>query len=136
MSTITESIEHESVLGALTRKWRVWRHRRASMAELEHCGSAERHRIANDVGMNEAELCVLAGKWPDSLDLLRRRMDELKVNVSDGGQIEPEVMRDLQRTCALCMSKHRCGRDFVRDAAHPVWQEYCPNAMTFSALVR
>jgi hypothetical protein len=44
------------------------------------------------------------------------------------------VMRDLQRTCALCLSKRRCTHDLARHPADPVWEEYCPNAMTFSAL--
>jgi hypothetical protein len=123
------------MLDALARKWRVWQHRRAAMAELEHCGSTERRRIASDIGMNEGELCVLAGRWPDTLDLLRHRMDQLKLNPADGVQIEPEVMRDLQRTCGLCMSKRRCAHDFAKHAADPVWQEYCPNAMTLSALL-
>jgi hypothetical protein len=124
-----------SLLDALGRKWRAWRRRRAALAELDHCGSAERHRIAADIGMNEDELCVLAGRWPDRVDLLRQRMDQLRLSAADGGQIEPEVMRDLQRTCALCITKRRCTRDFAKHAADAVWQEYCPNAMTFSALL-
>jgi hypothetical protein len=135
MNATGESIERESVLGGLARKWRVWQHGRAALAELEHCGTAERRRIASDVGMNEGELCVLAGRWPDTLDLLRQRMEQLKLNAADGVQIEPEVVRDLQRTCALCMSKRQCAHDFAKRAAGPVWQEYCPNAMTFSALL-
>ncbi len=135
MVEIAGSTKRESVLGALARKWRTWQHRRAAMAELEHCGSAERRRIAGDIRMNEGELCVLAGRWPDTVDLLRQRMDQLQLNPSDGVQIEPEVMRDLQRTCALCMSKRRCGHDFAKHAAIPVWEVYCPNAMTLSALL-
>jgi len=135
MAETFEITQPEGVLDALARKWRIWQRRPAAMAELEHCGSAERQRIANDIGMNEDELWVLAGRWPDSIDLLRHRIEQLKLNSADGAQIEPEVMRDLQRTCALCMSKRRCTNDFAKRPNNPVWQEYCPNAMTFSALL-
>jgi hypothetical protein len=135
MAQTLETTQQEGLLDALARKWRIWQRRRAAMAELDHCGSAERQRIANDIGMNEDELCVLAGRWPDTVDLLRQRIDQLKLNPADGVQIEPEVMRDLQRTCALCMSKRRCTHDFAKRPNNPVWQEYCPNAMTFSALL-
>lgn len=135
MADAAETNEEQSVIAALARKWRIWQRRRAAMAELDHCGSAERHRIAADLGMNEGELCVLAGRWPDNLDLLRQRLDQLKLNASDGAQIEPEVRRDLQRTCALCASKRRCTRDLERNPADPMWEDYCPNAITLSALL-
>jgi hypothetical protein len=135
MAETLETTQQESVLGTLARKWRIWQRRRAAVAELDHCGSAERQRNANDIGMNGDELCVLAGRWPDTVDLLRQRIDQLKLNPADGVQIEPEVMRDLQRTCALCMSKRRCTHDFAKRPSNPGWQEYCPNAMTFSALL-
>jgi hypothetical protein len=135
MAQTLETTQQEGLLDALARKWRIWQRRRAAIAELAHCGSAERQRIANDIGMNEDELCVLAGRWPDTIDLLRQRIDQLKLNSAHGVQFEPEVMRDLQRTCALCMSKRRCTHDFAKRPNDPVWQEYCPNAMTFSALL-
>jgi hypothetical protein len=59
-----------------------------AMAELDHCGSAERKRIANDIGMNEDEFRVLAGRWPDTIDLLRQRIDQLNLNPADERQTD------------------------------------------------
>jgi len=135
MRQTAETIERHGMIGALAQKWRDWQRRRAGLAELRQCGPGERQRIAADVGVNEGELCVLAGRWPENLDLLRQRLDQLKLSSSDPAQIEPEVLRDVQRTCALCMSKRRCSHDLARHPSDPVWQEYCPNATTFSALL-
>ena len=135
MRQTAEVSERQGVIGTFAQKWRDWQRRRAATAELDYCGSAERRRIAVDLNMNETELCVLAGRWPDNLDLLRQRLEQLNLDGSDSTQIEPEVVRDLQRTCALCMSKRRCTHDLAKHPADPVWQEYCPNAMTLSALL-
>jgi hypothetical protein len=135
MRQTAEGSERQGVIGTLAQKWRDWQRRRAATAELDYCGSAERRRIAVDLNMNETELCVLAGRWPDNLDLLRQRLEQLNLDGSDSIQIEPEVVRDLQRTCALCISKRRCTHDLAKHPADPVWQEYCPNAMTISALL-
>jgi hypothetical protein len=56
MAQTLETTQQEGLLDALARKWRIWQRRRAAIAELAHCGSAERQRIANDIGMNEDEL--------------------------------------------------------------------------------
>jgi hypothetical protein len=135
MRQTAKGSERYGIIGSLAQKWRDWQRRRAATAELDCCGSTERRRIAADLNMNETELCVLAGRWPDSLDLLRQRLEQLNLDGSDSTQIEPEVVRDLQRTCALCMNKRRCTHDLAKRPADPVWQEYCPNAMTISALL-
>jgi Family of unknown function (DUF6455) len=62
-------------------------------------------------------------------------MEEIRLDAAEIGRIEPQVIRDLQRTCSLCASKRRCRHDLARDPSGPSWQDYCPNAMTFDALV-
>jgi hypothetical protein len=127
--------ERLSVLRQLTRLWRGWRQRRTAVAELNCCGSEEQDHIARDVGLSTPALRVLAGKWPDSADLLTRRMEQLALDAADIARVEPQVIQDLQRVCSLCASKGRCARDMAENPSDPGWQDYCPNAMTLKALL-
>jgi hypothetical protein len=86
--------------------------------------------MARDLGMSRGELFVLAGKWPDSADLLSRRLEQVKV-----ARVEPRVLRDLERVCTLCGSKRRCEYDLAIHPSNSPWTEYCPNATTISALM-
>jgi hypothetical protein len=104
------------------------------VAALDGCGPSETARIARDLGVGGPELRVLAGKWPDSSDLLSRRMKEIKLDGATTARIEREVFRDLQRVCTLCASKRKCQHDLARNPADPAWREYCPNATTLAAL--
>ena len=91
-------------------------------------------RIAREVGVSGGELSVLAGKWPDPTDLLYWRMNEIKLDRKEVTEIEPQVMRDLQRVCSVCGSKRRCAHDLASKPSDSAWQKYCPNATTLSAL--
>src|SRR5262245_8643521 len=120
----------------LARRWRGYAGRQRTLAALADCGPAEAARIAHDVGVSgAAELRVLAGKWPNSADLLARRMRQIKLDAAHIVQVEPEVVRDLERVCTLCASKRRCSRDFAKERSPSSWQAYCPNTMTLKALV-
>jgi hypothetical protein len=117
----------------LSRWWQNWRSRRAAIAELNRCGT-DVERLAADVGVSAAELSTLAGKWPGAAELLGRRMAQLKLDESGIRSKEPQVLRDLQRVCTMCASKGRCEHDLANNPADPVWQAYCPNALTLGAL--
>jgi hypothetical protein len=120
----------------LARWWRERAGRRSMLAALADCGPAETARIAHDVGVSgAAELRVLAGKWPNSAELLSRRMQQIRLDAAHIVQVEPEVVRDLERVCTLCASKRRCRRDFAKEQSPSSWQAYCPNMMTLKALV-
>jgi hypothetical protein len=123
-------------LHRLARRWREYVGRHSILAALGDCGPTEAARIARDIGVSgAAELRVLAGKWPDSADLLSRRMRQIKLDAANIVRIEPQVVRDLERVCTLCASKRRCSRDFAREPSGSSWQAYCPNTMTLKALV-
>jgi hypothetical protein len=118
------------------RWWQECASRRRTLQALADCGPAESARIAHDVGVSgAAELRVLAGKWPNSADLLARRMRQIKLDAAEIVRVGPEVVRDLERVCTLCASKRRCSRDFVKERFPSPWQAYCPNTMTLKALV-
>ena len=118
----------------LVHWWREWIYRRRTMADLDRCGSAGVERVARDLAMGKADLCILAGKWPASLNFLSRRMEELKLDATEIARVEPDVIRDLQRVCSLCASQRKCRHDLVRNPSDPAWREYCPNASTLAAL--
>jgi hypothetical protein len=119
----------------LARWWRVSASRRSTVAALADWGPAEAARIAHDISVSGAgELRVLAGKWPDSTDLLSRRMRQINLDAAKIVQVEPQVVRDLERVCTLCASKRRCSRDFAKGRSASSWQAYCPNTMTLRAL--
>jgi hypothetical protein len=58
----------------VTRWWRNLWGNRTGISELDKLDWDEMKHIARDVGTSTEELQALAGKWPDSADLLTRRM--------------------------------------------------------------
>ena len=134
MSHAMNFSEQIPLVRQLKHWWHSWRNSRTAIAELGRCGPDEVERVARDVGVTGVELCILAGKWPNSASLLNRRMEYLKLDAADIARVEPLVMRDLRRVCTLCDSKRRCARDMVKNPFDPVWQRYCPNTMTLAAL--
>jgi uncharacterized protein DUF6455 len=135
MSITSHARERSNVAGRLAQWWQGWRASRRTTRELGCCAREDVERMAHDVGVDRAELCILAGKWPDSADLLARRMGALKLDPADSGQVEPAVVRDLQRVCSLCASKRKCAHDLARHPSDPAWRDYCPNVATLDALM-
>ena len=97
------------------------------MAPLDVAEPADVLGYARDL---RRELSVLAGKWPDSADLLSRRLEQ--VNLAG---VESQVLRDLERVCTLCGSKRKCEYGLTIHPSGDAWTEYCPNAPTISALM-
>jgi hypothetical protein len=131
----TSSLQHGgSFFSVLDRWWRNWRESRARVAQLSAFTSRELDDVARDAGVTTDELRALAGKWPDSADLLNRRMAVLGLDPAEVNRGQPATSNDLRRLCSLCGSKRRCERDLAKHPADPVWTEYCPNATTLTAL--
>ena len=135
MSVATRTKDESKSVRRLVDFWRDWIKRRQTMAELDYCGPSERAHIAHDVGVSSADLCILAGKWPNSADPLRQRMAEIKLDATEITKVEPQVIRDLQRVCTLCASKRKCSHDLATKPSDPAWQTYCPNTTTLKALL-
>ena len=121
-------------LNSVAQWWRNWSTTRSNLAALDCCGTEETGRIAHDVGVSVPQLRALAGKWPDSADLLNRRLAELNLDPADIRRAEPQVLQDLQRVCTMCSSGRVCAHDLASKPSDPVWREYCPNTMTLDAL--
>jgi hypothetical protein len=120
--------------GLFARWWHNWKARDAAVRELACCGTDETTRIAQDVGVSPSELRTLAGRWPDSVGLLERRMTAVGLDAEQVGNSQPETLRDLQRVCGQCAAEGRCARDLDRDEQDRAWRDYCPNVVTLDAL--
>ena len=86
-------------------------------------------RIANDSDLEE-----LVRRGPDAADELPRLVEALGISAQDLARVEPMVLRDLKRVCALCESKRECNRDLASGASAEHYQEYCPNASRIARL--
>lgn len=111
MSLSLQTNDDTKTVRRLVHWWRESIYRRRTMADLDRCGSAGVERVARDLAMGKADLCILAGKWPASLNFLSRRMEELKLDATEIARVEPDVIRDLQRVCSLCASQRKCRHD-------------------------
>jgi hypothetical protein len=124
----------KSPFKAIADWWQSWKRSWAAVAELDRCGSDEAEHIAHDVCVSASELRALAGRWPDTTNLLSRRLSALGIDETAVARREPGVLRDLKRVCSLCSETSYCKHDLSRNPSDPVWQAYCPNVMTLQAL--
>ena len=118
----------------IARWWRDWTARRAAVEDLDCCGAEQTELIARDVGISVPELRALAGRWPESTNLLSRRLAALGLDENAIRSRQPAVLQDLQRVCTLCSNSEDCKYDLARNPNDPVWHVYCPNVMTLEAL--
>src|SRR5215831_18070446 len=117
MPTCSEVDEQGRPFAFLTRWWRNWVSRDAALRELAGCGERETSHLARDIGVGVTELKTLAGRWPDSSNLLERRMVALGLGADRIGRDQPALMRDLQRVCGQCAQESRCEQDLRRNEA-------------------
>ena len=114
----------------IARWWRNWVGNRAGRAELESFNSDELRRVAMDVGVNARELCSMAGRWPESSNLLLRRMATLGLDAREIDRSQPSVSNDLNRLCSMCVRRNDAITNSPRTRSK---QEYCPNVSTLTA---
>jgi hypothetical protein len=125
-----------SIFVQLSRTWRNWRSNSASLAELHNLSPHDLANVAREVGASTDELRTLAGKWPDSANLLARRMAALQIDPLALRKSYPAVSRDLQKTCSLCKEKARCEHDLDSGGIPSYWQKYCANSTTLMAILK
>jgi hypothetical protein len=73
MQTATE--DRAGPFGIVARWWRNWTARDAALREPGCRGRGEAAHIARDAGVPVCELRTLAGRWPDTPNLLERNED-------------------------------------------------------------
>ena len=69
--------------------WRNWKQGHAILAEIDALERGKSSHIPRGAGVNSAKPRTVAGKWPDSADLLSRRLAELQLT-GDAARAEPE----------------------------------------------
>ena len=124
-----------TIFRGLLRNWRKWGRNPATVAELSRLDAADVEGVARDVGLTSADLRTLAGKWPDSAELLSQRIAGLHIDERKLCDEKPKVLRDMQRTCALCVEKRQCEHDLDRQVKDLNWEKYCPNTTTIRSLL-
>ena len=134
MSTPKHEPSQQTALTRVMDWWQDARHHWARLHELDQIDPNELSRIAADVGISTDSLVRLA-RQPDGASLLiEKRMAALELDPEDVRKLSPLILRDLQRTCALCSDKGRCADDMALDPLAPGWESYCPNSSTLRGL--
>jgi len=129
-----QQTQNQTLLGAIGAWWHNLLKTRATLAEVEDLGPSELSRVAHDLNLNGSELRTLAGKWPDSADLLSQRLAVLRLDEPAIARSEPAVLRDMERVCSNCAGKHHCSHDIDANPTSSEWRTYCPNVGTLDAL--
>jgi len=128
------SLANWSLLDSASRWLRNTLAKQADEAALADV--AEAQRIASDLNLSVSELHALCARDGGSPKLLQQRMAQLHLDQNAVKRAHPAVLRDLEKTCALCNSEAKCSRDFERGAEPKAWTEYCPNSSTLDGLQR
>jgi len=131
------SRERAAMLTAIARCWRDWKRSRSNIFDLRDCSVDETARIASYLGVSPAELRYIGSYAPDRANLLRHRMATLGLDPRELARTDPGTARELQRLCATCDSRGRCGLDLgdrFTDARSMDWNNYCPNAKALRVL--
>jgi len=126
--------QNHSLLGAIGTWWSNLLKTRDTLAEVDGLGASELSRVARDLNLNSPDLRILAGKWPDSADLLTQRLAALRLDEPTIARNEPAVLRDMERVCSNCAEKQHCSHDIDVNPTSVEWRTYCPNVATLDAL--
>ena len=133
MQTKAQSNPFLELMRLFDETWKRFWTRRAALNELSCCDALELGRIAQDLGIATDELRALASRDKTAADLLRRRLETLRV---DPTSIDPALIRDLQRCCSNCDSKSLCAHELEDKPIGATWPQYCPNEETIAVLTR
>jgi hypothetical protein len=131
-SAMNNSASSRSLLDSASRWVRNTWSKYADGAALQASGEAE--QVARDLNLSMSELQTLCAGRGASPELLQRRLSQLDLDRNEIKRAYPGVLRDLEKTCALCTSDAKCGREFKRSADPKAWTDYCPNAPTLQDL--
>ena len=104
------------------------------LSQLKSFAEEEIERIASEAGLTADELHELVNRGPYASNLLFQRMSNLDLDRTKVAKIEPLIFEELKKNCGLCDSRRRCIEDLARGPDNPVWEEYCPNAISLNSL--
>jgi len=124
----------DSVVERLTHTFSDWLKHRRELNEMRQLNTSEFDRIANDLRVSPADLNELVRHGPHAADELPKLLKALGVDENDLARIEPMVLHDMERVCALCQHKGECDRDLAAGTSAEHYQGYCLNAPTIEQL--
>lgn len=104
--------------------WRAVRERGA----LDTLDASELEHIAREFGLSGEELAKVNRDGGRASDLLHRMVRVNGLSYEDLRQTHPDIVRDLEIHCSLCLEKKRCRRELESGAAPEGFTDYCPNA--------
>jgi hypothetical protein len=119
-----------SVVERLRNTFSDWLKHGRELSEMRQLNSTDFCRIANDLRLSPTELEELVRQGPHGADQLSRLLEALGISAQDLAGIEPMVVRDMERVCALCGHKRQCDHDLASGESAERYQEYCLNAPT------
>ena len=103
---------------------------------MRQLNASEFERIAGDLRVSPADLNELVRHGPHAADELPKLLKALGINEADLARVEPLVLHDMERVCALCQHKRECDRDLAAGTSAEHYQGYCLNAPTIEELGR
>lgn len=123
-----------SVLERLTHTFSEWLNHQRELNEMRQLSAAEFDRVAADLQLSPADLNELVNQGPHAADELPKLLATLGVKADDLARIEPVVLHDMERVCAMCSHKRECDHDLAAGTSAEHYQEYCLNAPTIEEL--
>jgi hypothetical protein len=133
-TSMTAQDQSVSVVERLTNTFSDWLKHRQELREMRQLNATEFDRIASDLRISPADLDELVRHGPHAADELPRLLKALGISEEDLARVEPMVLHDMERVCALCGSKRECDRDLAAGASAEHYREYCLNAPTIEEL--
>lgn len=115
--------------------WQEARKHLRQLNDLSRLNPTELERVAADVGLSTDELMQIARQSDGTALLIAKRLTILNMDPEDIRSLSPLLLRDLERTCALCAEKGRCAHDLAEDSMSAAWEQYCANSGTLRSLI-
>jgi hypothetical protein len=123
-----------SVVERLTHTFGDWLKHRREINEMRQLNTSEFDRIASDLRLSPADLNELVRLGPHAADELPKLLNALGIDGDDLARVEPLVLHDMERVCALCENKRECDLDLAAGASAERYQGYCTNAPAIEQL--
>ena len=113
-----------------------WLKHRRELNEIRQLDRFDFDRIANDLRIAPDDLEELVRHGKHSADELPKMLEQLGISEERLGQVQPLLLRDMERVCSLCQHKAQCVRDLADGTAPENYHGYCGNAATLESLDR
>jgi len=128
------TVHSPSAFERLTHTFSDWLNHRRELKEMQQLSPDEFGRIAHDLQISPADLNELVNQGPHAADELPKLLAALGIKAGDLARVEPMVLHDMERVCALCGHKRECDADLAAGSSAEHYREYCLNASTIADL--